>query len=68
MPTYYGPIDLRVKLAGAGEELEVSFAPHFRTPPEKVILHVPPAEGLKTVRLNGEQIKWDRNQDYVTIA
>ena len=68
MPTYYGPIDLRVKLAGAGEELEVSFAPHFRAPPEKVVLHVPPAEGLKTVRLNGEQIKWDRNQDYVTIA
>jgi len=68
MPTYYGPVDLQVKLASAGKELDVSFTPHFRTPPEKVVLHVPPAEGLQAVRLNGKNLNWDRKQNYLTIA
>ena len=68
MPTYYGPVDLRVKLAGAGDELDVSFTPKFRRSPEKVVLHIPPVDGLREVRLNGKKLKWDRKQDYLTIA
>jgi len=68
MPTYYGPVDLRVKLAGAEEELDVSFTPRFRTPPNKTVLHVPPLENLRAVRLNGKQLEWDPGQSVLTIG
>ena len=68
MPTFFGPIDLRVQLAGAGKELDVSFNPNFRYPPQKVVLHIPPVDGLRAVRLNGKKLKWDRKQEYITIA
>ena len=68
MPTYYGPVDLRVQLADSGKTLDVSFTERFRTSPEKVVLHVPPVEGLRVVRLNGKKLKWERKQDYITIG
>ena len=54
MPTAYGPVSLRWKLAAKGDVLRVDYAPRFHQQPEKILLHVPPINGLKTILVNGE--------------
>ncbi len=66
MPTEFGPITLRVKLI-RGEELDVSFEPRYRETPERLVLHIPPVPGLKSVRFNGRQVKATQGRDYVLI-
>jgi hypothetical protein len=68
MPTYYGPVDLRIQLVDSGKTLDVSFTSRFRKPPDKIVLHVPPVENLKAVRLNGRNLKWDRGQESLSIV
>lgn len=53
MPTVYGPVSLRWQLSADGKTLELSYEPQFHHAPERVILHVPPIEGLESVRVNG---------------
>ena len=65
MPTEFGPIDLRVKLSG--KELQVTFTGRFRTKPSKVVLHIPPVTGLKSISLNGRPLKWDGKSESVEI-
>lgn len=65
MPTKYGPIDLRAELSG--KELQVTFAGRFRAKPSRVVLHIPPVPGLKTITLNGKPIKWDGKAKSVEI-
>lgn len=50
MPTLFGPVDLRFEQAGG--TLLVTFTPHWRQPPERVVLHVPP--GVDRVEVNGD--------------
>lgn len=50
MPTEFGPLSLTVQLDAAGRELQVTFAPKFRTAPERLLLHVPPVKGLAAIR------------------
>ena len=56
------------KPAGAGNELDVMFTPRFRIQPEKIVLHIPPVDGLRRVRLNGRNPGWAREQKFITIA
>ena len=56
IPTCYGPVNLVTKLADHGKTLEVQFAGGFHHRPSRVVLHVPPIPGLKSVRLNGKKV------------
>ena len=59
LPTEYGPVTLKVKLADGGKTLQVAFSPRFRLAPQRVMLHVPPLEGLSFVVLNDKPLSWD---------
>ena len=59
MPTCFGPVDLRAKLADGGKTLAVSYAARFRNSPSRVVLHVPPLPDLQSVTVNGEARTWD---------
>ncbi|TMR96571.1 hypothetical protein [Nonomuraea basaltis] len=54
IPTQYGPADLRFRLGRKGRTLDVTFRAkwRWRTRP-RVLLHVPPLPGLKTINVNG---------------
>ncbi len=67
MPTEFGPVTLRVKLAANGQELRVSFSDRFRERPRRIVLHVPPVEGLKRITLNGKPLKWDGKVSSIAI-
>ncbi|MFH1023906.1 MAG: hypothetical protein V1809_11035 [Planctomycetota bacterium] len=54
LPTEYGPVSLRFRLSRDGRTLRVKFAPRWRARPARVVLHVPPVDGLKKVIVNGE--------------
>jgi hypothetical protein len=53
LPTEYGPVSLRWRLSRDGRTLHVKYAPRFRSAPRRVILHVPPVQGLAKVVING---------------
>ena len=55
MPTEYGVVNLRFKLADANT-LDVTFNGQWRNRAKKVVLHVPPVQGITNVRLNGKLI------------
>lgn len=60
LPTEFGPVTLKAKLADGGRALQVHFAPRFRVAPRRIVLHVPPLKGLSSVALNGKPLDWDR--------
>jgi hypothetical protein len=53
MPTEFGPISLEFRKSKDGKTLEVKFKSDWRYKPDKVVLHIPPVPGLKTIQLNG---------------
>jgi hypothetical protein len=54
--TEHGPVSLRFRLANGGRRLDVSFAATWHWPsPPRVLLHVPPLPGLRTVRVDGRE-------------
>lgn len=57
MPTEFGPVRLRLAPARDGATLNVSFQSAFRHAPARVILHAPPMEGLRAIRVNGQPAK-----------
>lgn len=61
MATEFGPVTLRFRLSGNTKTLEVQYESRFRIIPERVVLHIPPVEGLESVILNGEQVKVDQS-------
>lgn len=65
MPTRFGPVDLQAGIAG--DQLQVTFSPRFRSKPLKVLLHIPPMPGLKSVTLNGKRLRWDGKAQTVEI-
>ena len=67
MPTIFGPITLRAKLGPGGKELRVSFEHKFRVTPARVVLHVPPVEGLMSITLNGKRVQWDGKARSITV-
>jgi hypothetical protein len=67
MPTEFGPVDLRARLDDSGKDLDVDFNPSFRVSPGKVILHVPPLEGLERILLNGKQRDWSAGTGWIVL-
>lgn len=67
MPTEFGPVTLRAKLNASGDELQVVFTDRFRRKPAKVVLHVPPVEGLKRITVNGKPAKWDGKAESLVL-
>jgi len=67
MPTEFGPVSLRVKLASRGSELKVQFSGRYRERPAKVVLHVPPVPGLKKITLNGKPLAWDGKSGSIVL-
>jgi hypothetical protein len=67
MPTVYGPVTLTAKLDGSGKTLNVTFEDKFRKAPKRVLLHIPPVKGLKSVTLNGRPVKWDGKSEEVVV-
>ncbi|MEA2062271.1 MAG: hypothetical protein U9P14_01115, partial [Gemmatimonadota bacterium] len=57
MPTEFGPVTIRFKLTGDRKALEVFFSSGFRIQPKKIVLHVPPVEGLAEVIINGRPVE-----------
>jgi hypothetical protein len=62
MPTEFGPVTIAWRLSADGGTLNVEYAPNFRRAPGRVLLHVPPAPGLKTLTINGQQRSADAGQ------
>jgi hypothetical protein len=65
MPTEFGAVSLRFKKSADGKTLDVQFTPAWRHQPGKVVLHVPPVEGLKTVKVNGKKYKVTAGREIV---
>lgn len=55
MPTAFGPVSVQWKLSPDGKDLNLSYANRFHTQPAKVILHVPPVDGLESIVVNGKK-------------
>jgi len=56
MPTEYGPVDLKFRLAGDGKQLDVTFAGRWRQKPAKVVFHTPPVPGVTKILVNGQPV------------
>ena len=60
IPTEFGPVSISVRLTDAGRRLVVVYDPRFRTPPRRVLLHIPPAllqyRVLRETRLEDAQV------------
>ncbi len=67
IPTYYGPVSLRVKLDDGGRTLYVNWRPEFRTTPKRTVLHIPPVDGLSRVVLNGRSLDWNETARTIEI-
>jgi hypothetical protein len=59
MPTEFGPVSVRVRLAAHNRTLEVGLETRFRTVPSRVFLHIPPVKELSQVVLNGKSLRWN---------
>lgn len=62
MPTEHGPVTLRTRVSRDGKTLDVTWRPSFRDKPPRVILHQPPAPGLKRMRVNAVPVKMVRSK------
>lgn len=54
MPTEFGPVTIKWNLSPDGSKLNVEYGAKFRREPKAVLLHAPPAQGLKTLTINGK--------------
>jgi hypothetical protein len=59
MPTEFGVVSLTAGLSADGRELRVTFAPKFAFVPKRLVLHVPPVNGLTSIQVNGKPLIWD---------
>jgi hypothetical protein len=59
MPTIFGRANLSAQLDQSRRVLELTWRTRFRTTPGRVVLHVPPVNGLDRITLNGKDLKWD---------
>jgi hypothetical protein len=60
MATEFGPLDLSFRLSTDSKTLEVQFASRIRLNPNRIVLHIPPLEGLEVVVVNGKQLHSSR--------
>ncbi|MCK4820913.1 hypothetical protein KA005_34430, partial [bacterium] len=57
IPTEFGPVTIIFKLVEHGKTLQLNYVPKFRHKPKRVVLHVPPIEGLNRVTINDCKVK-----------
>lgn len=55
LSTEFGPVTLRAGLDPTGTELRLTWQPKFRINPDRVVLHIPPVPGLKSLVINGKK-------------
>lgn len=67
MPTEYGPVTLHTRVSKDGTTLDVTWKPAFRVKPPRVILHVPPVQGLRRLRVNGKNTGMPRGRSGAAI-
>ena len=65
MPTEFGPIILRLRKSKDGKTLNVKFKSNWRYKPKKIVLHIPPVPGLKTIKVNGINYSVNNRQDII---
>jgi hypothetical protein len=65
MPTEFGPIILRFRKSKDGKTLNVKFKSNWRYKPKKIVLHIPPVPGLKTIKVNGINYSVNNRQDII---
>ena len=67
IPTEYGVVSVKAGLSSDGRELNVTFAPNYRSVPSRTVLHVPPVKGLAAIRLNDQSLAWDGKQESILL-
>ncbi|MBD1420884.1 hypothetical protein [Sphingobacterium chuzhouense] len=55
MPTLYGPVDLIFKGDEKSQQVYITFKGDWREGPQKVVLHIPPVRGLRSIVVNGKK-------------
>ena len=66
LPTLYGNIKLRFSLSDDEKNLNVTFSGDWHDKPDRIVLHIPPLNELKTVTINGKKHKV-RNKIFLKI-
>jgi len=57
VPTEFGNVTLLTQVGPDGRTLKVTWKPRFEAAPRRVVLHVPPVKGLKTVTVNEQSVR-----------
>lgn len=65
-PTWFGELNLAARFDARTGTLDVRYSPPKRSKPGKTVLHVPPIDGLRSIRINGEPT--DTTGNKVTIG
>ncbi len=68
LPTVYGPADLGARLDESGETLVVGLASRFHHAPKRIVLHVAPGLGLRSIQLNGRPLEWNGRDLQVDVT
>ena len=68
IPTEFGPVSLRAGLSRDGRELQVTFSSEFRIVLKRVVVHVPPVNGLRKISVNGRDAGWDGQRPELEIG
>jgi hypothetical protein len=65
MPTEFGPVSLEFRKSKDGKTLDVKFKSDWRYKPDKVVLHIPPVPGLKTIKVNDRSYSIENKKEIV---
>jgi len=68
MPTEFGPVTIKTKRSGDGKTLRVGFDPKFHVEPKRIVLHIPPADGLMRITVNGKVLRRPRGTSRLALA
>ncbi len=68
MATEFGPVDLIFRLSPDAKLLEVQYEHRFRINPKRVVLHIPPVEGLGRIEVNGKQISISADGNFKEVV
>ncbi|MDR1121193.1 MAG: hypothetical protein LBM08_09780 [Dysgonamonadaceae bacterium] len=67
MPTEFGPVNLKYKLNADKTTLQVSFSGDWHEQPQRIVLHVPPMQGLSKIVVNGKKYAVKETNQIVVV-
>lgn len=67
MPTAYGPVSLNWQLSSDGKSLDLKYTSEFHSKPKKVVVHIPPVVGLKSLSINGKVYPIHSDTEFVQL-